>query len=123
MLVMLWGLYDKAPDAPMDHSPDPHRTGGGAIGRVRLLAVVALRLRPGGDRADGQTPLRAARVPGVLVRPDLHARRGSVVGRATHARARRHSHRLEAAAPDHERGDRRAALSRPDARRRSRRVA
>src|SRR3982750_1949136 len=99
MFAMLWGLYDKAPDAPMDHSPDPHRTRGGAIGRVRLLAMVALRLRPGGDRADGQTPVRAARLPGVLVRPDLHARRGSVAGGAAHVHAQRHGHGLEAAAP------------------------
>ena len=89
-ISVISGLYDSAgrmPTAWIDRSRERCRPRC-VDPRRRRSAVfvfwpgVALRLRPGRHRADGEAPRRAPRLPGVHVRPDLHARRRGVARRA-----------------------------------------
>ena len=93
-------------------------TNGGSLSRVdrcgrplprrdlRLLGALAFRLRSGHHRPDGEAPRRGTCLPGLLVRPELHARRRVVAGRTALPGVRHVGDRAEAAAARHERRDR-----------------
>ena len=84
---------------PLDHSSrSPSRSCLLADPRSSWSGPGLFRLRPGHRRADGEAPRRAARLPGVSLRPDLHARGRGVAGGAAVRGFRRVAGRAEDAA-------------------------
>ena len=75
-----------------------------AIGHLRVLGRVALRLQSGRDRPDGEASDRRTRVSAVHVRPELYAGRRGVAGGANLSDRRRVGRGAETSGPRHQSG-------------------